>query len=201
MHSVKPAQVEVARDFFRVELRGLLEKQQLSAPTETVEYLVDLLVRFMDAESFFVKNQEGKLENNILADLYAAYLQGGMEKKKISLQRLGDICLIVTGFFSDSLKRKVVDIDYYQGMGGTAYWTLSQFHLTQVSGLFKELSVKFKSFSSVLSELSEKSGIQSNSDLLRLYERWLLTGNERLRGLLSEHGIATPIVVETKVKH
>lgn len=201
MHSVKPTQVAVARDFFRVELSSLLAKQQVSAPAETLEYLTDLMVRFMDSEHFFVKTSTGKLEDNTLADLYAEYLQGGVEKKKVALQRLGDICLMVTGFFSDSLKRKVVDIDYYQGMGGSAYMTLSQFHLKQLSGLFKELSLKFKTYSGVISELSERSGIVSNTDLLRLYERWMHTGNERLRGLLSEHGIATPVMIETKVKH
>lgn len=201
MLSIKPTEVAVAREFFRVELRGLLEKQQVLAPVETLEYLVDLLVRFIHAEKFFVKNSQGKLEDNVLADLYAEYLQGGTEKKKISLQRLGDICLIITGFFSDSLNRKIVDIDYYFGMGGSAYWTLSQIHLNSVSGVFKDLSVKFKSLSGVLGEMSERSGIQNNRDLLRLYERWLLTGNERLRAQLSEHGIATPITIETKVKH
>jgi len=201
MQSIKPTQVGVAREFFRDELRGLLKKQQVSAPAGTVEYLTDLMVRFMDSEHFFVKSASGKLEDNTLADLYAAYLQGGTEKKKIVLQRLGDICLIVTGFFSDSLNRKIVDVDYYLGMGGSAYWTLSQFHLAQMHGTFKELSVKFKDYASVLSELSEKSGVQSNSDLLRLYERWLMTGNKRLRDQLSQHGIATPVVVETKVKH
>lgn len=200
MNQDKPPKA-AARDFFRGELKSLMDKQQVSAQTESFEYLVDLMLRYMESDSFFVKSSDGKLEENVLADLYAEYLQGSSEKKKLVLQRLGDICLLVSGFFSDSLKRKIVDVDYYHGMGGSAYWMLSQIHFSGVSALYKELSVKFKPFSGVLGELSERTGIQTNSDLLRLYERWLMTGNERLRGLLSEHGIATPVVVETKIKH
>lgn len=200
MRATKAPQVTVARDFFRGEIKSLMEKQQVNAQTESVDYLTNLMVRYMDSDRFFVKKAEGKLENNVLADLYGEYLQGNTEKKKLSLQRLGDICLLISGFFADSLKRKIVDVDYYLGMGGSAYWTLSQLHLSAVAPLYKELSVKFKPFSSVLGEFSERSGLTTNADLLRLYERWLLTGSDRLRGLLSEHGIATAVPIDTKLK-
>ena len=201
MKSVKSSKVTGAKDFFRGELKSVMEKQQVSAQTESIEYLADIMLRYMESDTFFVKNAEGKLENNILADLYAEYIQGSVQKKKLTLQRLGDICLLISGFFSDSLKRKVVDIDYYFGMGGSAYWTLSQIHASHGSTLYKELSMKFKPFSGILGELSERSGLQTNADILRLYERWLMTGSERLRGILSEQGIATPLTTETKFRH
>lgn len=197
--TVKSQKVADAREYFRGELQSALEKQQISAQTESIEYLVNLMLRYMESEAFFVKNAKGKLENNVLADLYAEYLKGSVEKKKLALQRLGDICLLISGYFSDSLNRKVVDIDYYFGMGGSAYWTLASIH--NGSSLYKELAVKFKPFSGILSEMSERSGLQTNSDLLRLYERWLFTGSDRLRGLLSEQGIATLAAPGTKVRH
>jgi hypothetical protein len=105
---------------------------------------------------------------------------------------------MVTGFFSESLKRSLVDIDYYFGMGGAAYWQLS---CAGNGVVYKELSVRFRTFSDVLGEMSERSGLQSNGDLLRLYERWLYTGNDRLKSLLSEHGIQVPVPVDTKTRH
>ena len=198
MERVKPAKLSGVREYFSGELKSAMERQKLSAKPGSVDYLADLLVRYMDSESFFVKNAEGKLENNILADLYAQYMQGSQSTRRITLRRLGDICLLITGFFADSLKRKVVDIDYYFGMGGSAYWKLS--HLNEGAGsLYQELAVKFKPFSDVLGEMSERSGLQSNSDLLRLYERWLFTGSERIKGVLFEHGI-TPLKIK-KSKH
>mgnify|MGYP002137355912 CR=1 FL=1 len=37
------------------------------------------------------------------------------------MRAMGDFSLYIAGFFSDSLKRKLVDVDYYIGMGGAAY--------------------------------------------------------------------------------
>ena len=118
-----------------------------------------------------------------------------------SLRRLGDICLLITGIFPDSLRRKLVDLDYYFGMGGSAYAQLSRSQASAFGrDLFGELATKFVPFSNVLGEITEKSGLQSDSDLLRLYERWLLTGSGRLKSLLSKHGIVTPVSVDTKIK-
>ncbi len=197
-----PAPVSDVREFFSDELRKLMEKHQLSTAQDSFHYLVDLMVRHTESSQFFKTDDEGKLKNNILAEIYADYLQGDAEQKRVALRRLGDVCLMVTGFFPDSLNRKLIDIDYYFGMGGTAYWQLSNLQLTKLTRtLFKELSVKFKLFADVLSELSERTGLQSNSDLLRLYEKWLITGNDRLKGLLSEHGIQTPVKFDPKVRH
>lgn len=202
MSEVKPASVKGARDYFTVELKTALERQRISAEADSVEYLTELLLTYMKSDTFFAKGPDGKLENNVLAELYAGAIQGSVETRKLCLKRLGDICLLVTGLFPDSLRRKIVDIDYYFGMGGSAYWQLAHCQLTRLSRtLFAELAQKFVPFSNVLAEMSEKNGLHSNSDLLRLYERWLLTGNDRLKTLLREHGIATPVAVETKIKH
>ena len=87
-------------------------------------------------------------------------------------------------------------------MGGTAYQQLS---CLQTSGdnraVYSELSVKFKPFADVLGEMSERSGLQSNKDLLKVYERWQFTGNDRLRTVLSEHGIKLPLKINIKTRH
>ena len=184
------------REFFTEELKTVMEKRQISAQPQSFDYLVDLMLRFIASDTFFTKSPDGKLENNILAEIYAQYVQGPPEVKKSALRRLGDVCLMVTGFFPDSLKRKPVDVDYYCGMGGAAYWQLAT-----GEPVFEELSVRFKTFADVLCEMSERSGLQSNSDLLRLYERWLYTGSDRLRTLLNEHGIAAPVKIESKARH
>jgi hypothetical protein len=44
-------------------------------------------------------------------------------------------------------------------------------------------------FVDVLSEVSERSSLSSNTDLLRLYERWLRTGSTRSGYLLAERGV------------
>lgn len=187
------------RDFFASELQTVLSKRQIDATQDSFNYLVSLLIGFIESGTFFAQSAEGKPTDNYLVDLYADYLQGTPEVKRRALRRLGDVCLMITGFFPDSLNRKLVDLDYYSGMGGAAYWQLS---LGQMEvQLFKELSVKFKTFSEVLSEMSERSGMQSNQDVLRLYEKWLHSGSDRIKALLAERGISTPIRFDVKTRH
>jgi hypothetical protein len=193
--------VAVARDFFSNELRAVLEKRQIKIQGDAFDYLVTLMVRFMETETFFAKTADGKLEDNYLVKLYAEYVSGSPEVRRQALKRLGDVCLMVTGFFADSLNRKMVDVDYYFGMGGAAYWHLAQYGLAGPNPMFQELSVKFKTVSNVLSEMSDRSGLQNNSDVLRIYERWLQTKSGHLKEILSEKGIQTPIVLDFKARH
>jgi hypothetical protein len=191
-----------ARQYFSEELRTILTKNHYLTHEKSLEYLVDLLIHYMNSENFFSQDESGKMRVPVIAELYAQYLSGTAANKHHTLKQMGDVCLMITGVFPDSLNKKIVDVDYYLGMGGTAYQHLSELQLTAISRtLFKELSEKFKLFSEVLSEMSEKSGLQSNSNLLRVYEKWLQTGSERLKNVLGEHGIAAPIKIDPKVKH
>ena len=202
MKRLKPASVTTAREYFSHELRRALRRNKILTQSSTFQYLVDLLTQYIETERFFEKTQDGKLSNHYLVDLYARHLAAGPEEKKAILRRLGDISLVISGYFAASLSRKNVSIEYYFGMGGTAYLTLSRMHFDSTSqNLFVELSSKFQPLSNILGELSERSGVQSNSDLLRLYERWLTTGSESLRNRLSRHGLTSVIAINHKTSH
>lgn len=189
------------RDFFSRELRSVLDKQKITLRPHSVQYLVELFFHYLKSDNFFANDPDGKLQENTLTELYAEYLQGDLNKRKTVLKRLGDICLLVTGFFSDSLSKKLVDVDYYIGMGGGAYWQLSHLPIEKNAELFRDLSLNFVPVSNALGEVSERGGIQSNRDLLRVYERWLMTGSQHLKEKLSEHGIPAPIKTDLKRKH
>ena len=200
MDRVKPATVSDVRDYFALELKTVMEKHNLSARDTSVLYLATLLSRNIESERFFCMGPDGKPADTLLTDLYIQYLQAKTEEQKIILQRLGDICLMISGYFAESVRKKVVDLGFYFGMGGSAYRSLSTLvEENEPRETFDELSVKFESFSNVLGEMSERSGIQSNKDVLRLYERWITTGSDRLKNILTEKGIATPFKTNLKV--
>ena len=100
-------------------------------------------------------------------------------RQRANLKQIGDFSLFISGFFADSLHRKLVDVDYYVSIGGTAYTALSRYETDTFSPVFAELAEKFIRFVDVLSEVSERASLCSNADLLRLYERWLKTGSRR----------------------
>lgn len=200
MERVKPATFADLRNFFILELKSVIEKHNLSVKDHSVFYVASLLSKNIEAGQFFQLGPDGKPSETLLTELYLQYLQARDEEKKVILQRLGDLCLMVSGYFSESIKRKVVDIGFYFGMGGSAYYNLStMMQEKQSKETFDELSSKFESFSNVLGEMSERCGVQSNKDVLRLYERWITTGSDRLKSLLNEKGISTPFKVNLKV--
>jgi hypothetical protein len=200
MDRVKLATVSDVRDYFALELKTVMEKHKLSARDTSVLYLATLLSRNIESERFFCMGPDGKPADTLLTDLYIQYLQAKTEEQKIILQRLGDICLMISGYFAESVRKKVVDLGFYFGMGGSAYRSLSTLvEENEPRETFDELSVKFEFFSNVLGEMSERSGIQSNKDVLRLYERWITTGSDRLKNILTEKGIATPFKTNLKV--
>src|SRR5262249_49158770 len=129
----KPKALAELRNFFSDELKRLFEKNKLSSEQDSFHYLVNLMVHHMESERFFAKDEEGRMKSHVVAGLYAEYRKGASATKQIVLRKMGDVCLMVTGFFPDSLNRKLVDIDYYSGMGGTAYWQLSHLQMTNLT--------------------------------------------------------------------
>jgi hypothetical protein len=95
----------------------------------------------------------------------------------------------MSGFFSDSFRRSVVDVDYYKSMGEYAYGSLSRSEDDAFAEVFRELSRKFVGFMDVLSDISEHTTLGKSTDVLRLYEKWLRTGSQRDGQRLVEHGI------------
>ena len=95
----------------------------------------------------------------------------------------------MSGFFSDSFRRGLVDVDYYVSMGEYAYGSLGRRDEDAFSGVFTELASKFVAFTDVLADISERTALGSHADVLRLYEKWLRTGSERDAQKLIERGI------------
>ena len=74
-------------------------------------------------------------------------------------------------------------------MGAYAYGSLSHRDEDAFSEVFGELARNFVGFMDVLADVSERTGASSNSDLLRLYEKWMRTGSARDGQKLLERGI------------
>jgi hypothetical protein len=181
---------ESAIEYFKELVDGAIAHQGLAARELTAFYVVQLLA------SFLQRPAEGE-ENRPLALQLALALERGGVEQRASLKQIGDLALFVSGFFSDSLNRKLVDVDYYASIGGYAYQTLSRFETDTFSPVFAELADKFIDFVDVLTEVSERTSCSSNTDLLRLYEKWLKTGSRRAGQFLVERGVVPNASLKT----
>jgi hypothetical protein len=175
---------ESAVEYFKELVDGALTHQGLEAQELTAFYVVQLLTSFLQRP---VAGDDA--DATPLAFRLAQALECGGIRQRASLKHIGDVALFVSGFFSDSLNRKLVDVDYYVSIGGCAYSALSRVESDTFSPVFAELGTKFVGFVDVLSEISERTSCSSNVDLLRLYEKWLKTGSRRSGQLLVERGV------------
>jgi len=174
-------------EYFRHSLSAAMANQHLSAAEDTVSYVVRLLASFARTENLFERTPDGLMQRP-LALFYADAVDAtSVEERNMALRRLGDVALFISGIFADSLNRKVVDVDYYIAMGGNAYGHLADgVSLTEV---FSELAGKFAAFVEVLGEVSDRTSLKSNADIMRIYEIWIRTGSERAARKLRKLGV------------
>ncbi len=171
-------------EFFRELVESALASQRLQTRDLTSYYLVNLLCQFvrLDGGHAFGRSSEP------LAVRLAHALASGGSEQRARLRNLGDFSLFMSGFFSDSFNRRVVDVDYYKSMGEYAYGSLSHRDEDKFAEVFGELSCNFVGFMDVLAEVSERT-LAGNTDVFRLYEKWLRTGSRRDGQKLIDHGI------------
>lgn len=173
-------------EYFKDLVESALTRQHLRSNELTSYYLVDLLCRFMRPDRripFYDDTSEP-----LALRLQRALESGGMEQRA-RLRNLGDFSLFTSGFFSDSLNRRSVDLDYYVAMGEYAYGSLSRRDTDAFGAVFTELARKFVAYMDVLADISERTGATGSTDVLRLYERWLRTGSPRDGQRLADRGL------------
>jgi hypothetical protein len=181
-------------EYFHGELSNALKNQRISAEHETIHYLTDLLTVYTRSEALFEQTENG-VEIRPLALTYGEALnQNSAGERTRLLQKLGDTALFIAGVFSDSLKTKLVDVDYYIAMGGNAYACLSDSMrgpraVGRAAFMFDELTRKFTDFVDVLNEVTDRANLSSDADVLRLYDFWIRTGSKRARRRLRRLGI------------
>ncbi len=182
------------REYFVEMVETGLNKRKVQTYPAVQTYLVDLLQHYLDARNL------NATADATLAEMYltATNLEGA---QKISLlKNLADRSLYISGFFGDSLKRKLVDLDYYVEIGGAAYAGLANNAREDMSAaIYRVFAKRFNEFVDVLTYISESSGVQSDESVLRLYERFVRTGSELAKEKLLELGVMPLDVDQAKL--
>lgn len=182
------------REYFRDSVDAALANQGVHVDPHAAHYVVNLLSLFSRSEDFYVDRTEGSGVKPLALLLVDAAEAPTIEQRSHALQRLGDVALFVAGFFADSLAHRLVDLDYYIYMGGTAYGSLSDEIRGTTRGralaaVYEELAHKFQVVVEILNEVRDCARRESDVDLLRTYEVWLRTGSKRAAAMLRQHGI------------
>ena len=112
------------QEFFKDSVAQAMARQRIKADEHTAYYVVNLLTLFARSEALFDRTENG-LELKPLAKVIAESVATELALQRHALQRVGDVALFIAGFLPDGLVAKLVDVDYYVRLGGSAYSALS----------------------------------------------------------------------------
>lgn len=192
-----------AEGHFRDLVREGLQKRKIKTHPHIETYLVEVLENHLLVKNLFqfdlahIANSTTEVHQSsknpsTFAELYLLAMNSDHSAKTELLKKLGDRSLYFCGFFSPSLQKRLVDVDYYLEMGELAFTSLSNLVKENTVGqIYTVIAKRFVEFVDVLEYISHKSLTQENQDLLRLYEKYLRTGSELARESLIESGIIT----------
>jgi hypothetical protein len=182
-----------AEEYFHELVADALAHRRLRIQEMTQFYVVNLLASHLSREELLAPRPDGTFDAEPLALILKRALESGREERRRSLKRLGDTSLFVSGFFGDSLARSPVDVNYYIAMGERAYDALADTERAGAGGLhdlYAELAGRFPDLVDLLAEIAEMQDLRSNRGLVKLYERFLATGSQRVAERLRERGVA-----------
>lgn len=121
------------KGFFFEGLSELNKKSLCPVPESIIYYSSDVLDKFALSEDFF-ETSEGKVREKILGMKLLEATQLSREDQKRVYKEVGDMSLMVCGYFSESVSKKIVDTQYYAQLGKMAYS-----HLNNVTPKFLDI--------------------------------------------------------------
>lgn len=180
-------------EFFIGEIKRSLKHVRVHVSSDVEFYLVNLLTHFAKTEKLFEIDANGEPVDRALAIQWLESFLASPGQRVCMLKHIGDLSLYTSGFFADSFFKKLVSVDYTIQMGHTAYSSLPGLmpgeNGKSLRDLFEELAGNFVRLVEVIEDVADHAHLNTNPNLLKLYERWLATGSERIKNLLNSQGI------------
>jgi hypothetical protein len=180
--------------YFNDVVEDAMKARHVEATELTTRYIVALLSDFARPDV-----RAGQALDRPLAILLDEALHTVEPAERFErLRSLGDGVLYSCGFFGDHFQAKGVEQSYLVGIGSVAYGGASSVLRIRAEDaakkldIYRELADKFASFVGVLSEIADATSamaVAGSRDLLKVYERWLKTGSDRLAQTLTSHGL------------
>ena len=187
-------------EVLRESVQKALYSQSVEVSETTEFYLVNLLDEFLH-EQFFdgIRGQHADIP---LAIMLLEASNKKPSERATSLKRVGDTSLVISGFFADSVRKGSVDLTYYISIGESAYLSLAEIMVENKTfgEIYGEMGHNFQKFVDVLATVAPWNRPKSDAELLQIYERWIATGDDKLKELLDDKGISTEELPSSK-KH
>lgn len=153
------------QSFFHAHVVEALTRLRLSTGTWTEFYLVDLLAR---------KAPRVPLDRPLVFQLEACLSSPAPFVRFESYRTLGDVALLLAGFFSDFLSQRGVSQSYVASIGSDAYRATAALSgaYDGLTEAYEALSGGFLEFVRVLDVVREETDLRTPQDILAFYNQW-----------------------------
>lgn len=143
--------------FFYDHLQEFNKKSLTPLPNETIFYSSLVMDSYGDSAKFF-EQVDGKSKEKILGIKLLESSQLSKDKQKTALRDVAETSLLVCGYFSDSLNRKMIDVKYYQDLGKIAYSRLNSItpEAYDVPSFYKLMAHSFEGITLLMNLVSKK---------------------------------------------
>jgi len=172
--------------------KKLLEnaKQQCNCQlNEDIEsYLIFTLMRF---------TQDPAIANTVIAPDYLTSYKLPTYAKQQQLRNIGDHCLLLSGLFPQRAEKRLLRVGYYVDIGRSCYYQLAELLKQAFSQLYQELCEHFIDMMDVLQNLRQEPALQP----LQALELWQDTGSRNARAILQQNSQATPVIIQSQIRH
>jgi hypothetical protein len=178
--------------FFSEAVEDSIRSRKIDATDGATRYIVALLAEYAHPDKLTGETLDRPLTLLFDEAVHAPDAADRFER----LRALGDGVLYGCGFFGDHFESRGVDRKYLHAIGTRAYESAGVMLRPRPKApgfdLFGELAAKFAAFVEIVSDVADGSvatGTETARGLLRVYERWLKTGSERLANALTAQGM------------
>ncbi len=176
--------------YFQSVVDEAFKERRLETRPQIKTYIVEVLKHYLSVENLYdVEDTTGRKTRKTMAEMYLSANQLGGRVRTEKLKKVGDTSLYISGFFSDSFQRKIIDVDYYVDMGKMAFGSLAHdVNEDTFAKLFKDLSEQFLNLVDVLAVISQKAKMTDEENILRMMDVYSRTGSNLLGETLAEKG-------------
>ena len=178
------------KGFFFEGLTELNKKSLCPVPESVIYYSSDVLDKFALSQNFFEVN-EGKVREKILGMKLLEASQVGRDEQKKIYKEVGDMSLLVCGYFSESVNKKIVDTQYYSQLGKMAYSHLNTVtpNFLDIPSFYGMVATCFESLTTLMTILATKDRGGENN---LIFQKLLRSENVSEKQMLAS-GVVAPL--------
>jgi hypothetical protein len=153
--------------FFYEGLNSLNKKSLSPIPESVIYYSSDVLDKFSLTKNFF-EISEGKVREKILGLKLLEAGQLSREEQKRVFKEVGDMSLLITGYFFESSQKKLVDSQYYTQLGKMAYAQLNNVipSFLDIPSFYSLIATCFESLATLMALLASQNRSTEGSNFI-----------------------------------